>query len=403
MFNTSKSLKSLLCAFLFFGALFITACSSDKDTTPDPEETETKTYNFWARVGDYPNSSTFVVQVASIDTGSLDYVGKGVEVDGTLNYGLIQKDGYYYETLGSGKFGKYHIANDQLVVDKEVPFTHFGVTYSHTWIDNNLYLFGTSGDGSEMLYAIVETTNMVITTGKVALPALETGFDKYGIGFAQARGDGKIFLGFYQGLVSSYAVRDQKVNVAVLNSSTLAVESVITDTRAANGSGMTNLFQTTSFIDAKNDIYFTVGPESTYYGTADQSMVFRIKSGTTIIDNSFQGASGVSKFVSGIWDLGNNKAIIRLLDPTVAATSSYAYTHGVLDLSTQAITMLDIPACKAGSIQSVSVEDDVAHIITNHEGNTDGYVYIYNIASGTVTKGMRVPSGYTWLLRIDKL
>ena len=98
-----------------------------------------------------------------------------------------------------------------------------------------------------------------------------------------------------------------------------------------------------------------------------------------------------------------NKAIVRFYDPALAANSTYAYTHGVLDLATQTVTMLAIPACKAGSVQSVSIEDGKAHIITNHEGNTDGYVYIYDIPTGAVTKGMRVPSGYSYLLRIDKL
>ena len=401
MFNISKSSRFLIGAVLFFGAIFIASCDSKKDS-PDPEEPETKTYNFWARIGDFPNSSTFIVQVPSLDSGALNYVGRGIEVDGILNYGLIQKDGFYYETVGTGKFGKYHVENEKLITDKEVPFTHFGVTYAHTWVGDKLYLFSASGNGSEMLYAVIETGTMVITTGKVALPAIPAGFDKYGIGFAQARADGKIFLSYYHGLVSTFSVRDKQVNVAVLNATSLAVESVITDTRAGSGSGMNSLFQTNSFIDANNDIYFNVGPESPSYGTPNQAMVFRIKSGTTAIDNSFKAAADVPKFMSGLWNLGNNKAIVRFYDPALAP-STYVYTHGVLDLATQTVTMLDIPACKAGSIQSVSVEAGKAHIITNHEGNTDGYVYVYDIAKGTVSKGMRVPSGYTWLLRIDKI
>ncbi len=404
MFNTSKSIKALLGSVFFLSALFLASCSDDKDSSdPDPVETAKKTYNFWARIGDYPNSSTFIVQVPSLDTGSLNYVGKGIEVDGTLNYGLILKDGFYYETVGTGKFGKYHVENDKLITDKEVPFTQFGVTYAHTWIGDKLYLFGTSGTGDKMFYAIVETGTMVITTGSVALPAIPTGFDKYIVGFAQARSDGKIFLGFTNALVADYTVRQKQVNVAVLNSSTMAIESVIVDTRTGNGSGMTNLFQTTAFIDANNDIYFNVGPESSYYGTADQSMVFRIKSGATDTDKTFKAGADVPKFMNGLWNLGNNKAIVRFYDPALAANSTYAYTHGVLDLATQTVTMLAIPACKAGSVQSVSIEDGKAHIITNHEGNTDGYVYIYDIPTGAVTKGMRVPSGYSYLLRIDKL
>lgn len=382
---------------VLFSGLWLASCESKKETVSPTEE---GVYNFWARIGDYPNSSTFIVQVPSLDTGALNYVGRGVEVDGILNYGLIKKGKYYYETVGNGKFGKYHVENEQLVVDKEVPFSHFGTDYAYTWNGDKLILFGVNGDGTQALYASIETNTMAITTGSIPLPAIPTGYDKYYLGFAQYRNDGRIFLGYNYGLASTWSVRDNQINVAVLNSETLQIEKTITDTRSRALSGVNNLFQDYYFLDSNSDLYFAAGPTSASLGATELSLLFRIKSGATEIDPTYSAGATNGKFFSGIWDLGNGKAIARLYDPTV--TTSWVYKFYEVTLITGAFTELAIPACKAGSIQSVSVDGvGKAYIITNHEGNTDGYVYKYE--SGTVTKGMRVPSGYTWLLRIDKM
>ncbi|WP_437921402.1 hypothetical protein [Sphingobacterium sp. LRF_L2] len=355
-------------------------------------------YAVWARIGNYPNSSTFVVDIASLDTGTLNYIKSGVEVDEKLHYGLVAKDGYYYETLGKGRFGKYRVKDSRLQVVQEVPFTHLSTEYAHTWQDDRLLLVGTSGDNKKVLYASMDTIQLRMTLGEITLPTIPEGFDTYAIGFLQYRpSDKKIFLGFNYKLSSDWTKNDGQVNVAVINSESFVTEQVLTD-RRANSSGNNNLFQMYSFLDKNENIYFSAGGFQT---TGDNSMLLRIKKEDTQIDDTYSNFSDNAYFISGIWDLRNGKAIIRYRNSELSGNHVYAF--GLLDLETRALSALEVPACSSGSIQSVIVESDRAYILTNHEGNEDGYIYTYMISSGQLQKGMRIPLGYTWLLRIDKM
>jgi hypothetical protein len=152
-------------------------------------------------------------------------------------------------------------------------------------------------------------------------------------------------------------------------------------------------------MDNNQNIYFAAG--QLYGDTGDNVMLLRISNGSTGVDPSYKIFDDNPDRISGIWNLDNGKAIVRYNNSKL--TGSHIFSFGVLDLGSGQLQTLDIPPCSSGSIQSVIVESDKAYILTNHEGDTDGFIYSYTKSSGTVAKGMRVPPGYTWLLRIDKL
>lgn len=392
-------LKNILSGLIGLICLAVTVGSCTKEKAKYYGDAERGKYAVWARIGNYPNSSTFVVNVQSLDTGTLNYVQSGIEVDEKLNYGLVIKDGYYYETLGKGRFGKYQIKNDRLQIVQEVPFTHLGTEYAHTWMNGDLVLIGPSGDNKSVRYAVMDSVRLKMHLGEIALPAIPQGYDKFIVGFAQYRpSDGKLFLGFNYGLSSNYKAIDGKVNIAVIDPNTFKVEQIITDSRT-NQSGFTSLFQPYSFMDNNQNIYFAAG--QLYGDTGDNVMLLRISNGSTVVDPGYKIFDDNPDRISGIWNLDNGKAIVRYNNSKLSG--SHIFSFGVLDLGSGQLQTLDIPPCSSGSIQSVIVESDKAYILTNHEGDTDGFIYSYTKSSGTVAKGMRVPPGYTWLLRIDKL
>lgn len=384
---------------LFFGLLGCSDKSND-DTTVTPTDSE---YHIWAMVGSEPNRSTLVLSTPSVEEGTLNFVNAGADVTSSIPYGLIMKDGYYYG-VNDSRFGKYRIENDKVIVVNEVPFTLFTYFFGHTWLDDHtLLLTGANGDGNGAVYAKVNTTTMDVTTGTFTLPAIPADFTKYTIGLVSYRNDNKLFLTYTHFHGTTY-VYDTKMYIAVLNATTMAVESVTSDTRSVvpGGYNYGNLYQPYCFTDESNNFYF-VGLARSGNGT---NSLLRINNGTTVPDASFQSFNDTSKSISGIWYLGSGKAIVRIFNPSLydyANGKLNAYEFYTMDVTSGALQKLDVPACKAGYINNVTLSDGKAYIITNQEETGDGYIWVYNNSTGVLSKGMTVPAGYTYLLRVEKV
>ncbi|QHV95133.1 DUF4374 domain-containing protein [Spirosoma endbachense] len=394
--------QTILIALLAF---LLNGCSSSNDT-PAPQEAGT--YSAVLAVGSWPNIAYYIADIPSLTSGTISLQGNGAEMTGKVYaQDIIQKNGFYYHAnFGSGRLGKYHVANGAVVVDKEVPFTYLNWS-SYAWVDDQtLVIFGTGENAgkNEGRYAVIKVADMTVTTGKLDLKAFPTGFDTYSMGFAEYRA-GKLFLGysFASSDFSTYPIMPvyQQLSVAVINASTMAVESTISDIRSTNPGGPT-VYAPASFQDEGGDIYFMTDPVYNY-DYKSPSAVYRIKSGSTTLDQSyyFDFSSKVNKGMgAAMWYVGNGKAIVRT---RVAGESIDAdHSFSVIDVKTGAfVKTLALPVDKGERmVQAVVVENGKAYIAVNAADKD--YIWEYDPTADKLTQGAEFVGGINYILRLEK-
>lgn len=407
MFNKLKN--TLVIAMALFVAAGISACSksNNDETTPDTNE---KKYGALMMVGAWPNTAYYLTSLSSLKEGTIDLKGKGVNISNIAqDQGLIQRNGfYYYYNSTNSRLGKYHVGDNALVTDREVPFTLMGGFSSHFWADDNtLVVFGTNGDQNKIQYAVINATTLAATGGTLTLPAAaDATYNKIGVGFVEYRA-GKVYLGY--GHLSTWPnPAYPKVLVAVLNYPAMTTAKVLEDSKSKWPGGPTR-YTPYSFIDENNDIYFATVPEGGWDYDAG-SLIYRIKSGTDDLDASYSfnfSSKSNGHTVQAMWYMGNGQAIVRARIPANRANPDFYYKwdsyFSVVNVRTgEVIRKLDLPT-DIGEIyvQAVVVEDGKAYIMFNG-ANATGAIWEYDPATAKLTKGATFGAGYDYLLRLDK-
>ncbi|HWV31831.1 MAG TPA: DUF4374 domain-containing protein [Dyadobacter sp.] len=392
----AKAILIALTAFILNG------CSDSDDNGGTPVQEEGK-YSAVLCVGAWPNTAYYIADVPSLTSGTISIKGNGAEMTGKVYaQDIIQKDGFYYHAnFGSGRFGKYHVENGALVIDKEVPFTFLNWS-SYVWVDDQtLVIFGDAeGEGR---YAIVKVADMTLTTGKLDLKAKPTGFTGYNVGFAEYR-DGKLFVGYGYSF-SDWSVKPLPVNrdfnVAVLSYPSMKIESTITDTRTTTPGGPI-VYAPASFKDENGDIYFISDPVAGY-DYKSPSVVYRIKNGATALDPAYffdLSAKTDNGMGAAMWHIGNGKAIVRTRIKGESIDAEHSFS--VIDVRTGTfIKTLDLPADKGERmVNAVVVEDGKAYIAVNAADKD--YIWEYDPASEKLTKGAEFVDGIDYILRLEK-
>lgn len=401
MLHSTKNIAAVL--IIATSILGFASCKKKKDDAPQTSKSQ---YSSMVAVGSWPNIAYYIMDIPSLKEGVVNLTGNGAEITSKVYaQDVILKNGFYYHANnGSGRMGKYHVDGGVLITDKEVPYTWLNWS-SVVWAnDATLVLFG-NGPDNEARYSIVNVETMQISNGSLTLETIPTGFQVYNIGFAEFR-DNKIFLGYGIGSNdwTNYPVMpvNQMAYVAVIDYTTMTVEKTLKDSRTSNAGG-SNVYNPFSYIDENNDIYFITDPVYTY-DYKSPSAVFRIKSGSTDLDQSYY--YNFSKDVNNgmaaaIWYIGNGKAIIR----TCAAGQSIDADHSfnIIDAKTGAfIKTLDLPVDKGERmVQAVVVEDGKAYIAVNSSDRD--YVWEYDPATDKLTKGLEYVGGINYILRLEKV
>ena len=389
---------------LFVSATLITSCSDD-EKTPDPVENTQDKYAVWLQIGSWPNTTQYILGANSLTEGSINLEGMGAEVTGRSAYGIITKDGfYYYYNTTTGRFSKFKYENDLYNTVLEVPYTHLSDVGGFTWIDDKtLFLVGTDGDQKHIHYSVVNIETLKITNGVLDAPAIPSDAKYYNLGNVEYT-NGKVFVQY--GYSSDWpAPWKNEVYIGVVDYASMKYEKTLEDSHSA-GPGTNKLWLSSSFVTESGDTYF--GTHVEWSNIKEQhTAIYRIKKGTTEFDASYNvnqttlGYQGV-----GLWYLGGNIAIYKYIDPTEKAKEGAAhyYAFAVMNLETGKITrkLSEIPMDNSDYIQNIIVEDGKAYIVTNAETGKD-FVYIYDIAGGTVKTGLEMIGGYDYILRLDKM
>lgn len=408
MFNfLKKASQTLLLMSLILG---LGSCSDSDDniTGPDPEPA-VSSYAIWLQLGSWPNTFQYVVGTPSLSSGSVNLKGNGVEVTDKADYGIIPHKGFYYypsTSSGKGRLSKFSLENNLLNTVLEVPYTYIANINSYIWADDNTLIFiGTNAEGTKILYSVVDANTLKITNGEINAPAIPAGFLSYALGNVNITG-GKLFLGLAH-TATWPAPAQKQVSVLVVDYPGFKYSKTITDTRTV-GPGVSNMWSPGSFTDEKGDIYYLANPS--WMGTGLPSAIYRIKSGTTEFDASYffnTNTSSIGNPVQSIWYLGSGQAIVKYLDESIAAsgsTSPHTYGFAVVNVANGTVIkkLTDIPLDKGAAIGNVIVESGKAYISANSETGKD-YIWVYDVAAGTVKPGLEVEGGYDYILRIDKL
>jgi len=356
-------------------------------------------------VGSWPNTAYYIAGIPSLTSGTISIKGNGAEMTGKVYaQDIIQRNGFYYHAnASSGRLGKYHVENGALLIDKEIPFTWLNWS-SYAWVDDNTLVIIGDGNG-EAHYAVVKVDKMTITTGKLAFAAIPAGFSLYNFGFVEYRAN-KLYIGYGFGSDDWTQYPNmpvyQKSLVAVVDYPSMTVEQSLEDVRTT-GLGASKVYAPSSFADETGDIYVISDPVN-YYDYRSPSAVYRIKSGTDVIDPTyFFNYSAVTNNEMGaaMWYIGNGKAIVR---SRIAGTSIDAdHYFSVIDVKSGTfIKKLDLPADKGERmVNAVIVEDGKAFIMVNAADKD--YIWQYDPATDQLTKGAEFIGGIDYILRIEKL
>ena len=415
-----KKQKFLLWAALFATlSLSQTACDDKNDPTAEPDPLETAHFDIWVSIGGNSGmgstNTQLVKGVKSLEAQeTIDFKGTGADVTAKLYQETIVKGQYYYQIpKETGRFGKYQIKNNQVITVKEFAFEGYTLKerkYTHAWIDDNtLVLMAANGDASKVVWIKVDTQNMkIISEGELNLPALPAGGTFSTSGIASYRQEDNTIL-------YSYLNNKEKTKffMAFVNPADMSVRKVVEEARAQfmAGTAFGELLQSKSFFDADGNYYLACNSQvaGSTSSTVQYGTLLRIKKGEEAFDASYVGfqkhAASHGKIVTAQY-LSSNKALLYIQDPTFTGAagwgSDYNCYYAILDLTTDELTIPNLPFSQGTFSQRSVVLGEKAYIGINPK-DSEPAIYIYDIPTGTLTKGLSIQEGYAFDRIVDLL
>lgn len=357
----------------------------------------------------------YILQVSDLENGSLLPEKAGTEVSHKqIDREMIVKDGYYFHLdYRSRVFTKYKQGNGMMNTVASVNLPGFSIE-NYNWIGkDSLLLTGLETAGySSPRYVLIETRTMnILLKGDLDIPGPFGDYTSMSIGFVNLS-KGSLFVGYTyhtQISTSDYTSSDTTY-IAELKYPAMKRVKIMKDTRSTYPGGI-NTVQSYSFTDEHNNFYFMTCPGIALGNRPDRPTgIYRINNGSDTLDNDYFfdiSHSAINNHSYGIWYAGNNKAIVRSerKDLYTGIGDHWLVPHFefyVIDLLSGSAEKLPLPLDKGTRKECVIVEGEKAYIAVNSstEGN---YIWVYNIRSGKLTKGLQLKGDTDYILRIDRL
>lgn len=410
-----RKFKFLFASFMaLFIAFGMTSCSNNDDPDPTPDDPTTiKDYHFdlWVALdrhgGMGRDVQTLVRSVNSLeaDQPEITFQGKGTEVNSVLSLETILKGAYYYQVPVSGdRFAKYVIKDNQIQVIKDRRFetnTYTTRKYTHAWInDNTLVIMASNGDGNKIIWTKLNTDDMaIISEGTLDVKMPEGGelFTTSGILNYRAS-DNKLFYFYYAKTGGKRGKRVTPMMTAVINPSTMAVESdtpCFLDCEMV-GTAYGELLQTTTFIDDNNNLYIACFTDDA--DGNEHSHLLKIPANSTSFDQSYDGFTGDGKLISVMY-VGGNKVVAYAREDKIGTDiDSFSHYYTVLDVAAKTSTPITFNgkrlAYSSGRFSSrMAYVNHKAYIGVDAEG-AKPQIYIYDVENNQTSLGVTMASGY---------
>lgn len=358
----------------------------------------------------------YIIETNSLDSGKILPEKQGAILDAkAMDRDIIVKNGsYYHLNRKKATLSKYNLQNDSLNTIASIQLKDFSIE-NYFWVGkDSLLLTGLDIKAfNQTKYVLIETKKMgLISSGNLAIPQPSGKFTSMSIGFVELRKK-HLFLGYtyHQQLSSSNYTTSDTTYIAELNYPKMNLLKIEKDTRSTYPGGI-NTVQSYSFNDEQNNYYFMSCPGIALGNRPDlPTGIFRIKAGEESLDKDYFiniSSSLVNNHAYGIWYLGDNKAIIRSerKDLFKGLSDHYSTAHFefyVIDLTAaKVLKRLNLPLDKGTRRECVIVKDNVAYIAVN--SSTQGnFIWIYNIHTGSLKKGLELAGNTDFIMRMDKL
>lgn len=396
------------------------ACSDDDPTPNNPDEPapgETTNYHFdiWIALdrhgGMGRDVQTLVRSVESLEAGqpAIDFVGEGTEVNYKLTLEAIVKGAYYYQVpVEGGKFGKYTLSNNTINTIQEQKFVtnvYSPRKYAHAWLDENtLLIMAADGDTKNIIWTKLNAGDLsIISEGTLNLP-LPTGaegeyFTTSGI-LAYRETDNKLFYFYYGKLGSGMkAYNTSPFWVASIDAETMEVETCAQNSLNVGemvGSAYGELLQKCTFTDENGYVYLASFTEDE--NDNEVSSLIRIKPGESNFEAGYNAFQDPGKLLS-VEYLGNGKLLAYARNNEYGTgIDSYSHYYTIIDLNSCTHKPLEcdgqpLPYSGGRFSQRTTIAGGKAYIGVNPE-NSNPCIYIYDIATGTTSKGVDLAEGY---------
>lgn len=406
-------------AVLMMGMALTTACSSDNDDNQQPAAPVVETitpYHFDLTVtvgkqGGMGRDVTTIMQTRdSLNAGSeVTFQGVGAEINADYTMEAIYRGKYYYQVPVSGdRFLKFQFKDNHVVKVQEQPFaqnTYNIRQYTHAWInDSTLIIMAANGDKNAVIWTKLNTNDMrILSEGTLNLELGEwDAFTSSGI-LAYRESDNKLFYFYYKKKGSGRKATNEKFfHVAVLNATTMAVESDVINSEANEmaGSAYGELLQQITFFDEQGNLYLVCFNDE---DSKEMGRLLRIKKGQTNFEAGYNGFPNADGKLLTVQYLGNGKVFCYSRhDDTELGTAidSYAHYYSVVDLNAKTRTRMafggqDIAYSSGRFSQRSAVDSKRGKVFFGVNTETaQPQIYVYDIATGSVSEGVKIQEGY---------
>lgn len=422
-------MKKLL--FLALIAVGLVSCDNNDDSKPygDSIETLPTHFDIWVSMngttgsGGQDQAETVIVQsVSSLDADmELSFRGIGADVTSVMDAETMIHGKYYYQVapLKEAKYAKYQITNQGVQLLAEHPFgknTYAATKYCADWInDSTFVVVASANSNSKVVWSKVKEVNnkfTILEEGEFDLS--QSGVEKYSTsGLVRYRkADNTLIYLFCD--YSRATTKTNKIFAAFINPDDMSIKSIAEETRSTQLAGTVygELLQNKTFFDERGNLYVACGtqiPNSKNSSTCTDGRIYRINAGAKEFDASYVGFNHPDGKIVTVDYLGNNKVLLYLQDPKHCGTaaensdysgwgSKYNCYYAVYDLLTNDLTELEyngekLPFNLGTFSQRSIVRGGKAYIGVNPEKGAP-VIYVYDIATGKVSKGMTIQDGY---------
>ena len=364
--------------------------------------------------------TTIMQSRTTLDGGpTVDFKNMGAEINADYSMEMILKGKYYYQVpVSADRFVKLQFVNNKMEVVQAQPFvenTYNTRQYCHAWTsDNTLLIMAANGDKNAIVWTKLNTDDMsIISEGTLSLQVAD-GYDNFttsGI-LAYRESDNKLFYFYYCKKGSGRTAKNEpNFHIAVIDANTMAVEQDIINSEANEmaGSAYGELLQQTTFFDEKGNLYL-VAFSDTEIG--EEGKLLRISKGNYNFDAGYNGFPNSDGKLLTTQYLGNGKVFTYSRNDALTEDDgkggtrkanqidSYSHYYSVIDLNANTRTRMAVNGSdidySSGRFSQRSAFDRGAGKVFFGVNTQDAApcVYIYDVATGAVSKGVDVAEGY---------
>ena len=402
--------------------------SCKKDADPEPTPTSGGHFNVWFTTGEGSASmgtkGATVLSVKDLSSGTLSISGQGVEVGEKLMSSAIAHDGYYYQVSKAGRFEKLRLVDNQLTEVGAFPCPQVKERrYAHAWIDKNtLVIMGAAGtDAQKVNWLKINVKTMTpIADGQLDLVAPGSGlkFSTSGM-LAYRPSDGQLLYSYNYNqdvpAMKADATKELKEFwIATINPSDMKTGTPSKESRAhrEGATAYGELRNSLSCFDEKGNYYLTVaqflpGVKST---TPSKHSIFCMRKGEKGFHPAYQACKAYQGKIIDMHYLGNKKVLCYLHDPHTITpdkdlTKSKTWQQkdnpfvsywATVDLAAagEPVRIEGMPVGDGSHSRLAAIHEGKAYVVVNTKEGV-AQVYIYDVATGAVSKGATGEKGIT--------